>query len=291
MRLPDTLPSDLVVLVAEDDAFARTLIRKILEGIGVRNVLLAADGDEALAIFASGMTKIDVIVSDLHMPKRNGFELFEAVRAIEPEIPFLMVTGDARERAVAEARARDISAYVVKPLSPAQLAEKLSGTLQRDPGYASRIWLRTDEGVAFRREASERMQAVYDIWRIARTDGMMPPHEMLDGWGIDRQAPFDRAVFLVDVVPPTPRLRYAYVGADIRAQFGRDPTGEHVDEQGYLYRRYAMPAYERVLGHRVPHFRSVKGIEGFLLLRYRRLLLPFGDATGVQAILGCVDTP
>ncbi len=289
MRLPDTFPSDLVVLVADDDAFARTLIRKILEGIGVRNVLLAADGAEALAIFASGMTKIDVVVSDLHMPKRNGFELFEAVRALDSDVPFLLVTGDARERAVAEARARDISAYVVKPLSPAQLLEKLAATLQRDPGYANRIWLRTEEGQVFRREASERMQAVYDIWRIGRTDGTMPPREMLDGWGIDRQAPFDRTVFIVDIVPPTPRLRYAFVGSDIRAQFGRDPTGEHVDEQSYLYRRYAMPAYERVLGQRVPHFRSVKGIEGFLLVRYRRLLLPFGDASGVHAVLGCVD--
>lgn len=289
MRLPDTFPSDLVVLVADDDAFARTLIRKILEGIGIGNVLLAADGEEALAIFASGTAKIDAVVSDLHMPKRNGFELFEAIRAIDPDVPFLLVTGDARERAVAEARARDISAYVVKPLSPAQLLEKLAGTLQRDPGYANRIWLRTGEGTAFRREASERMQAVFDIWRIGRTDGTIPPPAMLKGWGIARQAPFDRTVFVVDVVPPASRLRYSYVGADILAKFAHDPTGEHVDEQSYLHRRYALPAYERVLTQRVPHYRAVKGIEGFLLLRYRRLMLPFGDASGVQAVLGCVD--
>jgi hypothetical protein len=56
-----------------------------------------------------------------------------------------------------------------------------------------------------------------------------------------------------------------------------------------LHRRYAQPAYERVLTQRVPHYRAVKGIEGFLLLRYRRLMLPFGDASGVQAVLGCVD--
>ncbi|MBI3505453.1 MAG: response regulator [Proteobacteria bacterium] len=289
MRLPDTFPTDLVVLVADDDAFARTLITKMLERIGIGTVLQAADGAEALALVASGMARIDAVLSDLHMPKLNGFELFEAIRAIDPALPFLLVTGDARERAVAEARAREISAYIVKPLSPAQLREKLAATLLRDPGYANRIWLRTEEGQAFRREASERMQAVYEIWQVGRTDGTIPPVEMLRRWGIEKQAPFDRTIFTVDVVPPGPRLRYSHVGADILAQFGRDPTGECIDEQPFLHRRYAMPAYDRVLENRIPHFRTVKGIEGFLLLKYRRLLLPFGDASGVKAVLGCVD--
>jgi two-component system chemotaxis response regulator CheY len=287
MRLPDTFPTDLVVLVADDDAFARTLLRKMLEGIGVSNVLLAADGDEALAIYRSGMARIDVIISDLHMPKKNGFEFFDAVRAVDPAMPFLLVTGDARERAVAEARAREISAYVVKPLSPAQLREKLVATLMRDPAYANRQWLRSEEGLAFQREASELLRTTFDVWRVGRTDGTMPPTDMLRRWEIRKQEPYSRMTFVVDVEGE--RLRYAFVGSDIRARFGRDPTGECIDEQPYLYRRYAMPAYTRVLEARVPHFRTVKGIEGFLLLKYRRLMLPFGDASGVKAILGCVD--
>ena len=44
MRLPDTLPTDLVVLVAEDDTFARNLIRRMLETIGVGTVLTAGQG-------------------------------------------------------------------------------------------------------------------------------------------------------------------------------------------------------------------------------------------------------
>jgi two-component system chemotaxis response regulator CheY len=290
MRLPDTLPADLVVLVVDDDAFARTLIKKMLESIGVASVLLAADGDEALAILAAGMARVDAVVSDLHMPKRNGFELFDAVRRIQPDLPFFVVTGDAREQAVAEARARDISGYVVKPLSPAQIREKLVATLLRDPGYKIRNWGRSEEGIAFGREASELMRTIYDVWRVGRTDGTMPPRDMLRRWGVERQTPFDRTTFTVDVEPPGPRLRYTYVGPDLRAQFPRDPTGSYLDEQGFLHRRYARPAYDRVLGERVPHFRTVKGIEGLFMLRYRRLLLPFGDAeTGVSAILGCID--
>ncbi len=287
MRLPDTFPTDLVVLVADDDAFARTLLRKMLEGIGVSNVLLAANGEEALAIFASGMARIDVIISDLHMPRKNGFEFFDAVQAIDPAMPFLLVTGDARERAVAEARARAISAYIVKPLSPAQLREKLVATLMRDPAYANRQWLRSEEGLAFQREASEVLRTTFDVWRVGRTDGTMPPLDMLRRWEIAKQEPFSRMTFVVDVEGQ--RLRYAFIGTDIRARFSHDPTGECIDEQSYLHRRYAMPAYTRVLEARVPHFKTVKGIEGFLLLRYRRLLLPFGDETGVKAVLGCVD--
>jgi two-component system chemotaxis response regulator CheY len=289
MRLPDTFPTDLVVLVAEDDAFARSLIAKMLATIGVSNVLLAADGEEALAILASGMTRVDVVVSDLHMPKRNGFELFDAVRAADPAMPFILVTGDARERAVAEARAREISAYVVKPLSPAQLREKLVATLGKDPAFARRNWPRTTEGLAFQREASDLMRTIYDIWRVGCRDAAMPPVDMLRRWGVERQRPFDRTTFAVEVSQPGPRLRYTFIGGDILARFGRDPTGEFIDEQSFLHRRYALPAYERVIGARVPHFRSVGGIEGFLLLRYRRLLLPFGDEAGVGAVFGCAD--
>ena len=252
------------------------------------NVLLAADGDEALAIFRAGMTRIDAIISDLHMPKKNGFEFFDAVQAIDPAMPFLLVTGDARERAVAEARARDISAYVVKPLSPAQLREKLVATLMRDPAYANRQWLRSEEGLAFQREASELLRTTHDVWRVGRTDGTMPPVEMLRRWEIQKQEPYARMTFVVDVEAGQ-RLRYAFIGSDIKARFTHDPTGECIDEQPYLHRRYAMPAYTRVLEARVPHFKTVKGIEGFLLLKYRRLLLPFGDSRGVKSVLGCVD--
>ncbi|MBL8808482.1 MAG: response regulator [Rhodospirillales bacterium] len=289
MRLPDTLPADLVVLVAEDDAFARNLIRKMLETIGVGTILMAGDGAEALAIFSAGMTRIDAILSDIHMPKCNGFELFDAIHAIDPDVPFLLVTGDSREKAVAEARARAISAYVVKPLSPAQLREKLVATLQRDPAYPNRVWPRTIEGLAFQREASERQRAVFDIWRVGADGGKLPEPAMLDRWGVTREAPFDRVTFVVDVERPGPRLRYVHVGADLRARFPRDPTGQCIDEMPFLHRRYAMPAYERILNARIPHFRTVKGIEGFLLLRYRRLMLPFAQDGEVRKILGCVE--
>ncbi len=112
---------------------------------------------------------------------------------------------------------------------------------------------------------------------------------MLDRWGVTREAPFDRVTFVVDVERPGPRLRYVHVGADLRARFPRDPTGQCIDEMPFLHRRYAMPAYERILNARIPHFRTVKGIEGFLLLRYRRLMLPFAQDGEVRKILGCVE--
>jgi two-component system, chemotaxis family, chemotaxis protein CheY len=289
LRLPDNFPADLVVLVAEDDAFARALLGKMLSQIGVSNVLLAADGDEALALFRSGMAQIDLVLSDLHMPKRNGFELLEAIRALDADIPFLLVTGDARSRAVVAAREREISAYIVKPLSPAQLREKIVAALLRQPGYTKRVWRRTEEGLSFQRDASEKLRAAFDIWRLGCAGDAIPTMDMLARWGVARQAPFDRTSFVVDVVEPGPRLRYSYIGADILAKFARDPTGAHVDEQSALHRHYAMPAYARVLATRGPHFRFVKGIEGFFLIRYCRLLLPFGDDGRIEAILGCVD--
>lgn len=289
MKLPDTLPADLTVLVVDDDAFARKIVQRMLETVGVRNVLTAGDGAEALALIASGALRFDAVISDIHMPIMNGFELIDAARKIEPALPFIVITGDAREQAVAMARARDIAAFVVKPLSPAQIVEKLTGTLQRDPDYAAANWTRSAEGLAFKAEASETMRAIFDGWSASRTGGGLPPRATLVQWGLLHRAPTDRVTFSVEVTQPGPRFIYTNVGADLAAKLGYDPTGQYVDAQSFLHRRYALPAYERVAAARVPHFRAMSGIEGFFAFKYRRLMLPFGDASAVQTVLGCVD--
>jgi two-component system, chemotaxis family, chemotaxis protein CheY len=283
--LSETLPADLVALVVDDDAFARNLAGKLLESLGVRTVLMAESGAEALALVHAKAARIDVVLCDLHMPGMDGFEVRRRLRAFDPDLPFVMVTGDSREAAIVAARAHEIAAYLVKPISPKQLRDKLIGAFARARGSVD--WLRGLEGVAFTREASQPMRALYDAWERARGSTSMPGREILADWRMDAPGGFADALALVEVEHPGPRLRYRHVGASLAAKLGRDPTGKCVDEQPYLHRRHAEPGYLKVVAEKIPHYKRVRAIETLFLLDYRRLLLPFGTLDRVSAVLAC----
>jgi CheY-like chemotaxis protein len=80
------------LLVVDDSAVARVLLRKLFEAAGHR-VDVAADGEEALALLDS--KRYAVLVTDLEMPKLNGFELIAAVQASPAgnDLPIIAITG------------------------------------------------------------------------------------------------------------------------------------------------------------------------------------------------------
>jgi len=80
------------LLVVDDSAVARVLLRKLFEAAGHR-VDVATDGDEALALLDS--KRYAVLVTDLEMPKVNGFELIAAVQSnpSSSDLPIIAITG------------------------------------------------------------------------------------------------------------------------------------------------------------------------------------------------------
>ena len=81
------------VLVAEDHAESRTLIRYVLEGAGYR-VIEAADGPEAVEL--AEREHPDLILTDLHMPTLSGVEAIRRIRAVPAlrDVPILAMSGD-----------------------------------------------------------------------------------------------------------------------------------------------------------------------------------------------------
>jgi two-component system chemotaxis response regulator CheY len=65
------------------------------------------------------------------MPEMTGLQLLKAVRSKWPSMPFIMLTGKASPDFVVQARENGVDAYVVKPFSPAQLAQKIQVVLQQ----------------------------------------------------------------------------------------------------------------------------------------------------------------
>jgi two-component system chemotaxis response regulator CheY len=122
----------MTVLVVDDFATMRRIIRNILRDLEFKKILEAEDGTAAVDILRT--QKVDLIISDWNMPKMTGLELLKWVRSNEDtkDIPFLMVTAEAQKENVIEAVKAKVSNYIVKPFTAQTLAEKLEKIIPKE---------------------------------------------------------------------------------------------------------------------------------------------------------------
>ena len=83
------------ILVAEDESMVRMIAVETLRDAGFE-VFEASDGVEALALLEKGV-KVDLLISDIKMPRMNGYQLVEAGKALRPEMKVLLMTGYAQD--------------------------------------------------------------------------------------------------------------------------------------------------------------------------------------------------
>ena len=74
---------------------------------------------------------MNLIICDWNMPNMNGVELLRQLRTVDPDMPFLMVTGRTDIESVVEAKSSGVTAYISKPFSSQQLEAKLRIILTR----------------------------------------------------------------------------------------------------------------------------------------------------------------
>ena len=116
---------NMKVMIVDDFATMRRIVKNILTQLGFKNFIEADDGSTAWEILQK--EKVDFIVSDWNMPKMTGIELLKKVRADErfKDLPFLMVTAEAQKENIVEAVKARVSNYIVKPFTPETLGEKI----------------------------------------------------------------------------------------------------------------------------------------------------------------------
>jgi two-component system cell cycle sensor histidine kinase/response regulator CckA len=88
----DTLPAAGVVLVVDDDAVIRRVLRTNLERLGL-SVLEASNGMEAWTLFRDTRGTTALVITDVRMPKMNGIELAMKLVRVEPNLPVILITG------------------------------------------------------------------------------------------------------------------------------------------------------------------------------------------------------
>ncbi len=122
--------TSIKVLVVDDFATMRRILKNILKQLGFTNIVEAEDGSTAWDILEG--QSIDLIISDWNMPKMTGLELLKKVRASSKhsKMPFLMVTAEAQKQNVIEAVQAGVSNYVVKPFTAEGIYDKLSKILK-----------------------------------------------------------------------------------------------------------------------------------------------------------------
>ncbi len=113
------------ILVVDDFATLRRVLRMQLRELGFESVQEAGDGFTALEKLRGDA--FDFVITDIGMPGMNGFELLAAIRKEDRwrGLPVLMVTAEARKDEIVRAAAEGAAGYIVKPFSREVLAQKM----------------------------------------------------------------------------------------------------------------------------------------------------------------------
>ncbi len=121
--------STMKILIAEDFATMRRIIKNVLRQAGYKQIIEADDGATALRKLKSD--DIGLVIADWNMPNMTGLDLLKAMRNDDTlkDIPFLMVTAEAKKDNIIEAIQSGANNYLVKPFTPDMLREKIDQIL------------------------------------------------------------------------------------------------------------------------------------------------------------------
>jgi CheY-like chemotaxis protein len=119
------------VLVADDEPKIRQVIREVLRNKGCR-VAVASDGTQAIqeldaSLAAGELGRFDLVVSDIKMPDRNGYEVFAAARHLDPDMPVILMTGFGYDphHSIVRASQEGLQCVLFKPFQVDRLLEEV----------------------------------------------------------------------------------------------------------------------------------------------------------------------
>ena len=113
------------VLLIDDEEMVINISEMMLKKLGYE-VLKAHNGSEGIQLFETNKYRIDLIISDLEMPKMNGWEVLNKLREIDPRVHVILSSGaltDKDEQGVID---EGFNGFLKKPYSLATLSEKMS---------------------------------------------------------------------------------------------------------------------------------------------------------------------
>ena len=124
-----SLDYSIPVLVVDDYQTMVRILRNLLKQVGFKHGYDASDGTAALAKLRE--RKYGLVISDWNMEPMTGYELLQQVRADEQlrDLPFIMVTAEAKTENVVAAKKAGVNNYIVKPFNAQTLQSKIAAVL------------------------------------------------------------------------------------------------------------------------------------------------------------------
>jgi len=123
----------LTVLVVDDSKHMRMLMQSLLHALGVYQILMASDGEEAWSKYLQH--KPDVVITDAAMTPTDGFVLTKRLRDAEKDtlghIPIIMISAHTEMSAIKKAKEIGITEFIRKPLAARPLYERLLAVVNR----------------------------------------------------------------------------------------------------------------------------------------------------------------
>jgi CheY-like chemotaxis protein len=120
------------ILLAEDDEVVNDLLRSILEGFGYC-VISAVDGEDAVAKFRENRDRVNLLLSDLVMPRKTGQEIYEEIRSLRPDLKVIFISGYDEDIARGKGVAEKGFPVIPKPFSTSDLLNRVRAVLDEQP--------------------------------------------------------------------------------------------------------------------------------------------------------------
>jgi CheY-like chemotaxis protein len=118
------------ILIIEDETDIRDILRLQLENAGYQ-VIEAKDGQEGIELMKKGsnLLQVGLIITDIRMPKVNGVEAIDYIKANAPSIPIMVITGYPDTELAINLLQKGVKDYLVKPVEKDTLLSKVSTIL------------------------------------------------------------------------------------------------------------------------------------------------------------------
>lgn len=114
------------ILLAEDSRVMRRIIGDVLKGQGAL-IKEAQDGEEAIKVHRRFTP--DLTLMDINMPKLNGFDAIARIQEFSPDAKFIILSSSSKKDEIISAKTLNVSGYLVKPVEPEKLIQRVSAIL------------------------------------------------------------------------------------------------------------------------------------------------------------------
>lgn len=124
---PVVASKDASILIIDDNRSISEMLSEVLKELGYAT-FIAFDGKEGVELFEQEQDNVDLVISDIAMPKLNGQEVMAKIRGIKPNMPFMFITG-YQDSSVDEALLSEKTKIMLKPFDFVELSQKIKSLL------------------------------------------------------------------------------------------------------------------------------------------------------------------